>query len=235
MTAPAFSPPDLVLIPGGSFVMGDDRGRADERPAHGVTLAPFRVAPRPVSNAEYACFVAVSGHEPAPFLDDPRFAEPEQPAAGISWFDAVAYCEWLSSVTGTRFRLPTEAEREMAARGGIEGADWPWGDELPERRPDLDAVINGDRPHVPLAACANAFGLLCMADNVHEWCLDWYASDYYERSPSESPPGPATGRRRASRGGSWRHMVKFNRTAARSSLNPAYRYNDYGFRIYADA
>ena len=74
-----------------------------------------------------------------------------------------------------------------------------------------------------------------MADNVHEWCSDWYARDYYVDSPRMDPRGPADGTRRASRGGSWRHRIKFTRVSARSSLSPNYRYNDYGFRVYADA
>jgi formylglycine-generating enzyme required for sulfatase activity len=73
-----------------------------------------------------------------------------------------------------------------------------------------------------------------MADNLDEWCSDWYAVDYYATSPEASPTGPETGMRRASRGGSWRHQLKFNRLSSRSSLNPTYRYNDYGFRLYAD-
>jgi formylglycine-generating enzyme required for sulfatase activity len=74
-----------------------------------------------------------------------------------------------------------------------------------------------------------------MAENVHEWCSDWYDANYYGQSPAVSPRGPDTGVRRASRGGAWRHSVKFTRLTARSSLPPDYRYNDYGFRVYADA
>jgi formylglycine-generating enzyme required for sulfatase activity len=74
-----------------------------------------------------------------------------------------------------------------------------------------------------------------MVDNLHEWCSDWYDAGYYASSPARSPRGPASGRRRASRGGSWRHSVKFNRISARSSLDPSYHYNDYGFRVFADA
>jgi formylglycine-generating enzyme required for sulfatase activity len=73
-----------------------------------------------------------------------------------------------------------------------------------------------------------------MAENVHEWCSDWYSASYYAVSPAHSPPGPRTGDRRASRGGSWRHSVKFTRINARSSIPPAFRYNDYGFRVYSD-
>jgi formylglycine-generating enzyme required for sulfatase activity len=90
-------------------------------------------------------------------------------------------------------------------------------------------------PHEPMPSCANGYGLLCMAENVHEWCSDWYDPRYYAVSPPENPPGPADGKRRASRGGAWRHREKTTRVNARSSLEPALRYNDFGFRVYAGA
>lgn len=226
--------PRLVTLEGGSFLMGNDAGRTDERPAHQVTVGPFRVAMQPVSNREYAAFVRATGHEPAPFLGDGRFADPGQPVAGVNWFDAVAYCGWLARESGVPVRLPTEAEREYAALGGLEAADWPWGNAAPETVEALRHIVSLEQPHVPGDECANGYGLLCMVDNLHEWCSDWYDPAYYAASPEESPRGPATGKRRASRGGSWRHQVKFNRISARSSLNPSFRYNDYGFRIYAD-
>jgi formylglycine-generating enzyme required for sulfatase activity len=232
---PVMIVPELVLIEGGAFLMGNNRGRADERPAHPVLLAPFRAAVRPLTNAEYAAFVMATGHEPPPFLDDERFSDPALPVVGVSWFDAVAYCEWLIAESGRRYRLPTEAEREYASLGGREQVDWPWGDKAPSERRELEAVAWLERPHVPSSVCANGYGLLCMADNVHEWCSDWYSADYYASSPEESPAGPAAGRRRVSRGGSWRHQVKFNRLTSRSSLDPSFRYNDYGFRVYTDA
>jgi formylglycine-generating enzyme required for sulfatase activity len=227
--------PQLVSLPGGSFVMGNDDSRADERPAHRVEVAPFRAAVRPVSNAEYTAFVLATGREPAPFVKDERFGDPRQPVAGVSWHDAAAYCTWLVRETGVPFRLPTEAEREFAALGGLEGIDWPWGNEPPQSVEALREIVSLGRPHVPGSECANGYGLLCMVDNLHEWCSDWYDSAYYASSPQEAPRGPATGRRRASRGGSWRHQIKFNRISARSSLDPSFRYNDYGFRVYADA
>lgn len=214
--------------------MGSDRGRTDERPAHRVVVAALRAAVSPVSNAEYAAFVAATRHDAAAFIGDARFADPKQPVAGVSWFDAIAYCEWLTSVIGVAFRLPAEAEREYAARGGLADRDWPWGDEPPESRPELRQIVSMEEPHAPGPECANGFGLSCMVDNVHEWCSDWYAADYYASSPTDAPRGPEMGSRRASRGGSWRHQVKFNRVSARSSLDPTFRYNDYGFRVYAD-
>jgi iron(II)-dependent oxidoreductase len=215
--------------------MGNDAGRGEERPSHRVTLAGFRAAVRPVANREYAAFVAATGHEPPPFLNDERFAAPDQPVVGISWDDAVAYCQWLSHVAGEPVRLPTEAEREYASLGGREQIDWPWGNEPPAERPALREIACLDRPHVATESCANGYGLLCMADNVHEWCSDWYDAAYYRVSPEYDPRGPESGGRRASRGGSWRHMIKFNRLSSRSSLDPSFRYNDYGFRVYADS
>jgi formylglycine-generating enzyme required for sulfatase activity len=215
--------------------MGDDGGRPDERPAHAVSVGPFWAAAAPVTNEEYDLFLAATGREPPRFRYDPRFSDPSCPVVGISWFMAVEYCQWLSRETGRRFRLPTEAEREFAARGGLEGAAWPWGDEHPESRPELAEVCALERTHTPTSLCANGYGLMCMADNVHEWCSDWYDAAYYAVSPAEDPRGPVAGRRRASRGGAWRHQVKYNRCSARSSLDPTFEYNDYGFRVYADA
>jgi formylglycine-generating enzyme required for sulfatase activity len=227
--------PKLVALPGGIFVMGNDNGRPDERPAHRVRVDAFRAAAAPVSNREYGAFLRGTGrHEPR-FWSDPRFDLPEAPVVGITWFDAMDYCRWLNRETGTPFRLPTEAEREYACLGGLTGADWPWGSDAPSDRPELAEIAVLERTHVPTDVCANGFGLLCMADNVHEWCSDWYDATYYGRSPEESPAGPASGKRRASRGGAWRHQIKFNRCSARSSLDPAFEYNDYGFRVYADA
>ena len=227
--------PDLVALAGGRFVMGSDCERRDERPAHRVSVAPFRAARRPVSNAQYALFVEAAGAAPPPFWSVDQFCGPQLPVVGVSWYDAAAFCEWWSERVGARLRLPTEAEREYAARGGLESARWPQADDAWPAAEARRFVAEAKVPHIPAAACANGFGLLCMADNVHEWCSDWYDRSWYERSPSEAPVGPQTGVRRASRGGSWRHRIKFTRVSARSSLAPSYRYNDYGFRVYADA
>lgn len=226
---------DLIALAGGRFVMGSDHDRRDEAPAHPVSVAPFRAARAPVTNADYALFVEATGAPPPSFAALNGFAAPDLPVVGISWHEAVAFCAWLSRQSGVRLRLPTEAEREYAARGGLAGSSWPdavagWPDDAQRR-----FVAEIDAPHVPAAACANGFGLRCMADNVHEWCSDWYDRAWYARSPSESPVGPDQGVRRSSRGGSWRHKIKFTRVSARSSLVPTYRYNDYGFRVYADA
>jgi formylglycine-generating enzyme len=213
--------PDLILgtIPGGWFDMGSDDGADDERPVHRVWVDAFEIAPTQVTNREYAAF-----------RDETQFDHPDQPAVGVSWFDAVSYCEWLSDVTGRPMRLPTEAEWECAARGGVEGQRYPWGDDPP---PDYDnRWLHG--PEAVARAAPNNFGLYDMCTNVHEWCSDWYGADYYRISPERNPRGPENGSRRASRGGSWRHQIKVSRCAARSSIPPDFRYADYGFRVAAD-
>ncbi|HYM16363.1 MAG TPA: SUMF1/EgtB/PvdO family nonheme iron enzyme [Dehalococcoidia bacterium] len=219
------------VVPAGAFEMGDADGRGDEQPVHEVYISAFRAALCPVTNEEYARFLTETGHEPPRFFDDARFNAARQPVVGVSWHDAVAYCGWLAARTGERWRLPTEAEREKAARGGVAGARYPWGDDA---GPNGGAFGQDALRPVGLSA-PNGYGLFDMGYNVHEWCSDWYGEDYYARSPKRDPKGPASGRRRASRGGAWRHQIKVSRCAARSSLDPSFRYNDYGFRVYRDA
>jgi len=219
------------------FVMGSQRGSADgqenERPPHRVHVDAFEIGACQVTNAEYRAFVEASGHAPPPHWHDHGFDDSEQPVVAVSWLDAVAYCDWQSQISGLRVRLPSEAEWECAARGGIEGARFPWGDDPPHSRPDYATRwLRGPEPVGRQAP--NAFGLYDICENVHEWCSDWYGADYYASSPEHNPRGPETGARRVSRGGSWRHQIKISRCAARSSLPPESRYADYGFRIARD-
>ncbi|HUP02774.1 MAG TPA: SUMF1/EgtB/PvdO family nonheme iron enzyme [Bryobacteraceae bacterium] len=227
MSATRLEPGDLIRIPGGEFLMGQEDGRDDERPAHRVTIAPFLLCRYQITNSHYEAF------RRATMRQRPEFTCPEQPATSVNWFDAVAFCHWLSQEWGRRFRLPTEAEWEFAARGGAESKLYPWGDEPPEARPHYaERWQLGPQPVAESEP--NSYGLFDMCENVHEWCADWYDAGYYAVSPAENPPGPRAGKRRASRGGAWRHHVKVSRCAARSSIPPEFRYADYGFRVAAD-
>ena len=164
---------------------------------------------------------------------DARFEATRAPAAFVSWIDAVRYAQWLARETGKPYRLVRDAEYEKAARGGLKAKTFPWGDNPPETLPDYaDRWKTGPDP-VGRAA-PNEFGLFNMCDNVHEWCSDWYAPDYYAVSPERNPRGPETGGRRSSRGGSWRHHIKISRCATRSSISPDFKYHDYGFRVACD-
>ncbi|MEE2659415.1 MAG: SUMF1/EgtB/PvdO family nonheme iron enzyme [Candidatus Latescibacterota bacterium] len=224
-------PSETVEIPVGNFLMGSKKGQRNESPLHRVWVDAFRLAVRPVTRAEYQCFLFETQHPPPRHWQDERFEHPQQPAVGISWFDASTYCRWLAERTGSPWRLPTEAEREKASRGGRQGLAYPWGDQLPDW---LDPHYQGDeveRPDLVGQDPPNGYGLHNMADLVHEWCSDWYDPEYYALSPHHNPAGPESGVRRASRGGSWRHAIKVTRCAARSSILPDRQLADYGFRV----
>lgn len=198
--------------------MGQENGRDEERPAHRVVVAPFRLCRYQVTNADFAEFRAFS------------FDAPRKPVTSVNWHDAVEYCAWLSRQWGAPVRLPTEAEWEFAARGGLEQRLFPWGDEPAQSRPNYASRWT-EGPEPVGTSEPNGCGLFDMCENVHEWCSDWYDPRYYEYSPEENPRGPETGTRKASRGGAWRHHIKIARCAARSSIPPEFRYADYGFRV----
>ena len=223
--------PEMVIIPAGSFLMGSDQGQENEQPVHRVWIDAFAIGKFPVTNREYKICVEDQVAPAPPFWTEPMFAHPEKPVVGVTWDDAMAYCQWLSERLGQAFRLSTEAEWERAARGEREGAFYPWGDEPPWERPypGFDSETGGP-PRVGVAE-PNGFGLYDMSEGVHEWCSDYFDYYYYRFAPEKNPQGPASGQRRASRGGSWRHRIKFSRCAARSSLPPGFKYADYGFRI----
>jgi iron(II)-dependent oxidoreductase len=227
-----FAISDFVTIPGGEFRMGQADGRDEERPVHPVTVGSFHLSRYQVTNADYDAFRRATGREAPPFREDARFACPNQPVVGVSWFDAVAYCEWLTSVVERKFRLPTEAEWERAARAGLDQFPYPWGDRTIFERENYHGRWR-EAPEPVGTSLPNGYGLFDMCENVHEWCSDWYDPGYYAVSPGVDPQGPPAGTRRASRGGAWRHHLKISRCAARSSIPPEFKYADYGFRVAA--
>ena len=202
----SWSGPDLVPIPGGTV-----RGRP---------VRPFQLGRTPVTNALYAPFLAAGLAPAPPWWNDRAFISPRQPVVGVTWEEAVMYCDWLSAAIGGRWRLPTEAEWEFAACGGLEHPATAWGDSVPPGEiPDgpLDAPWEAGRGK------PNGYGLCDMGTIVHEWCAEW--------RETERPNLP---KRRSSRGGSWRHAVRWSAPSAQSSLPPDYRYSDYGFRVARD-
>ena len=219
--------PPTVAIPGGSFLMGSETGRPDERPVHRVNVAGFRMAVTPVTVRRYAPFVAAGEVGPPPWWTDSDFDDPDQPVVGVTWFEAKAFAEWLAKTTGEAWRLPSEAEWERAARGGLEQAVTAWGPRVPANEVP-EGPLRG--PWCVGQGTANPFGLFDVGTIVHEWCSDLYRA---YPAPLGAPPalsskGPE---RRASRGGSWRHQQRWSSPSARSSLPPGLRYADYGFRL----
>lgn len=225
----------LVLIPQGEFLMGSTEGFPSERPVHRVYLDAFYLAAHPVTNAQYQRFVAETGHR-VPYLDDPRVqldnwdqekriygpGRAQHPVVLVSWQDACAYCAWAGG------RLPTEAEWEKAARGGLAGKLYPWGDEI---APCLANYDNRTGTTPVGTYPPNGYGLYDMAGNVWEWVADWYDAKYYRQSPARNPQGPPQGSVRVLRGGAWLLFPQFCRVAYRFRNSPDFRFNLIGFRL----
>jgi sulfatase modifying factor 1 len=177
-----------VWIPAGTFQMGSDQ--APDAFPHQVTLDGFWMAIYETTNLEFE-----------KFKKRPRPVESRadsQPVTRIGWSEANAFCQWLSKKEGKKYRLPTEAEWEYAARGGLKGKNWPWGDAGFEGRATFGQVTT-----TPVGRYnSNGFGLYDMAGNVEEWVSDWYSPTYYQHSPKKNPYGPKAGVSKVIRGGS---------------------------------
>ncbi|HVS15723.1 MAG TPA: SUMF1/EgtB/PvdO family nonheme iron enzyme [Thermoanaerobaculia bacterium] len=234
---PAPERPSWIVVDLGEFVMGGGP-RVEENPPHPVRVPAFELARTPVTRADYQRFLDATGHAEPPFWREEAFGHPRMPAVGPSWEDATTYCAWFSELLSERLgglvRLPSEAEWECAAKAE-RNVIYPWGDEPPESLPDYASRwLEGPEP-VDAYPSRHPLGFLGLAENVHEWCSDWYDPAYYSRSPAIDPRGPERGHRRSARGGSWRHAIKVSRCAARSSIPPEMRYSDFGFRLARDA
>jgi iron(II)-dependent oxidoreductase len=227
----------MVLVPAGEFQMGDKDDNEKLWIMHTIYLDAFYMDVCEVTNAQYKKFIYATNREtPEFYWGDSDFNAPDQPVVGVSWFDAVAYAEWAGK------RLPTEAEWEKAARGGLVGKEYPRGDTLAydEARYSLPGgILLGDTPWYftsPVGSFApNGYGLYDMAGNVWEWCSDWYDDNYYVNSPKSNPVGPSSGQCRVLRGGSWFNSVGLLRVAYRHSLVPTESNDLTGFRCAQDA
>lgn len=227
---------EMVLIPAGEFSMGSNNGRDREKPVHTVYLDAYYMDKYEVTNGQYKAFCDATGRSyPRDPVSDYLFNYPNYPVVYVSWNDAKAYAEWAGK------RLPTEAEWEKAARGGLEGKTYPWGDEDPgthcnwygytgsltSQMPDFFS----NRGPLPVSSFeANGYGLSGMAGNVSEWVNDWYDGNYYANGPSNNPPGPDTDSFLVLRGGGWYYNANYLRVAYRCYSSPTRRNYVIGFR-----
>ena len=214
---------EMVLIPAGSFEMGDhfDEGDDDELPIHQVELDAFYMDVNEVTAGQFKPFVEDSGYD---YDDWDNVAEyspgDEFPMIYVNWNDATAYAEWAGK------RLPTEAEWEYAARGGLAGKRYPWGDEITHDDANYLGIGGKDKwvKCAPVGSFeANGYGLYDMAGNLREWCADWYDSDYYSKSPAKNPLGPDSQTRagyRVMRGGFYGEFAAYQRVAFRTAPEP---------------
>jgi len=168
----------MVFLPGGTFNMGDP-AFSDAVPVHAVTVDSFWVGQYPITNAQFDLYKKSPRQQQS--LDD------NQPVLWVSWAEANAYCKWLSKRDKRHYRLPTEAEWEYAARGGLDQMDYPWGNESVDGRACFNQTTTCSVGKYP----PNAFGLYDMVGNGGQWVSDWYDEHYYATSPSLYPQGPS--------------------------------------------
>lgn len=223
----------MVVIPAGEFQMGkfSDKG-ANYHPPHMVRVDSFLMDKYEVSNGEYLKFCTETGHKLPEFWGTERFRSGEEfldyPVVGVNLGDAFKYAAWAGK------RLPTEAEWEYAARGGLVDNNFPNGNEWgkPRARQDTVGWYNLIEPIGQYES--NAYGLYDMGGNVWEWTSDKYQYNYYEHSESDNPRGPEMGDGYVIRGGSWHSGAMCKRVYFRKGLPGNWSDFAVGFRCVKD-
>ncbi len=215
---------EMVVIPGGWFQMGSDKGQADEKPVHKVWISSFMMDKYEVPQKEFR------KHE----ISDPsRFKDPNNPLNEMNWTDAAMYCNdrsyseglqecynektWDCNFQANGYRLPTEAEWEYACRAGTQ-TEYSFGNNKNQLASyGWYEANSSQQAHKVGQKKPNSWNLYDMYGNVSEWCNDWYSSDYYKKSPERDPRGPSTGKERVIKGGSWKSSAQTCRSAYRAS------------------
>ncbi|MFA6473033.1 MAG: SUMF1/EgtB/PvdO family nonheme iron enzyme [Candidatus Latescibacterota bacterium] len=233
----------MILVPGGSFAMGADKGRPEELPVHTVELSPFLIGATEITQSQYK---ALTNSNPSNYFGDDTL-----PVERVSWFDAVKFCNLLSTRAGLEqcydettgdcdfskngFRLPTEAEWEYACRAGTKTVyyfgdsasdigDYAWFGNI--------EIGNCDNiPHPAGLKKPNRWGIFDMCGSNWEWCNDRYDAQYYASGIRQNPKGPAAGKLRVMRGGSWICNTEFMTSSYRECYVPSLSYLDIGFRV----
>jgi len=218
---------EMVFVKGGCFQMGDTfgDGAGDEKPVHEVCVGNFYMGKYEVTQGQWR---QVMGSNPSLFSS----CGDDCPVENVSWNNAQTFIEKLNHSSGKRYRLPTEAEWEYAARSG--GKKEKWAGTSSESSLGEYAWYDanaGGKTHPVGQKKPNGLGLYDMTGNVWEWCSDWYGGKYYGESVRVDPEGPFSGSYRVFRGGSWNSGAAATRAAVRGRRDPDYRYYGLGFRL----
>lgn len=256
----------MILISSGKFVMGDSNSDfSDEKPKHSIAISSFYMDETPVTYADFQKYVDDGGNKTR-YWEYDTYNKKENPVSGINWYHAVDYCNWRSGKEGfapaykltnkldawgyplweldpsaSGYRLPTEAEFEYAARGGLEGKKFPWGDEFDIKLANYDnerGLMVGEwwRLAKVKDTPPNGYGLYGMSGNVWQWANDWYDQNYYSNNSQNNPQGAQSGRTKVIRGGSWGSVSpEYLRVSKRNAMSPSNYNYDVGFRCVRPA
>ncbi|MBN2615395.1 MAG: formylglycine-generating enzyme family protein [Bacteroidales bacterium] len=223
--------PEMVWVEGGSFMMGDEWGvgNSDEYPLHKVSLKTFSISKTEVTVLQYRTYCNATGRK---MPEAPEWGwYDNDPMVNLTWYDAVAYCGWLAAKTGKRYRLPTEAEWEYAARGGNQSREHQYSGGRSLFSNGWFSTNSNGHAHPVAQKRHNELGLYDMSGNVWEWCSDCYDAKYYSNCPVSNPKGLSPGTYHVMRGGGWYSTRDYCRVARRQCNAPGSRCGDVGFRI----
>lgn len=234
---------EMVEVIGGKFEMGCDEQRReceeDDLPVHNVYLNDFYIGKYEITFEQYDLFCEKTGREKP---KDNNWGRNNRPVINVNWLDATAFCEWLSKVSGKNYRLPTEAEWEYAAKGGIESKDFLYAgsndiDEVAWFSADniqqTNHIEDYSRTQEVGSKQPNELSIFDMSGNVWEWCADGYDKEFYKHSPVSSPKG--TGLTAVARGGSWYNPASYSIITNRDYDSREVKDNDLGFRVVCSA
>jgi len=213
---------EMVYVQGGMFRMGSNNGSNDEKPVHTVTVEGYYIGKYEVTQKQWR---EVMGNNPSYFAGCDNC-----PVESVSWNDVQEFIKKLNDKSGKNYRLPTEAEWEYAARGGVKSNGYTYSGSNTFGDVAWYSSNSSNTKQVGRQA-PNELGIYDMSGNVWEWCADWYATHYYANSPENNPKNTTKCSYRVCRGGSWNYLPAYCRVALRNSFSPNYRYNFLGFRL----
>ena len=232
---------ELTEVIGGEFLMGGDKEDSttfeDELPLHSVKLNTYYISTYEVTNEQYSIFCKGTGRELPVGAKD---RAPNSSAIYISWDDAAEFCKWLSEISNKEYRLPTEAEWEYAARGGVKSKGYKYAGSNDVNEVSTydngDIMLNNDSLDLNIIRKVgqkrpNELGLYDMSGSVWEWCYDSYSDDYYSECPKENPLNLDQSLSKVARGGGWLNTPKYHLISNRDHDLYSAKDVDLGFRV----
>jgi formylglycine-generating enzyme len=232
--------PEMIFVKGGSFQMGDNNGDADEKPVHTVALSDYYIGKFEVTVGQFRAYCKETGKKfPAEpnadwYEEFPNASKwvwkDNNPIVNVTWKEASDYCEWLSSKTGQKYSLPTEAQWEFAARGGTLSKNYKFsGSNSANKVAWYDETTYEKGPQPVGQLKPNELGIYDMSGNAWEWCKDFFGK--YPSTSQKNPTGPENSPFKVIRGGSWYYVNQLARLTARDGPYPHYTNYNYGFRV----